>query len=51
MSLEAIPYTVSERRYHPWAQEPVAQIGARTNFIERTRSYSIVGRLRLNPNV
>ena len=43
MVIESIPYAVSERRCHPWAIEPAAQIGARTNLTWRTRSNSIVG--------
>ena len=46
MGRRIIPYTVSERRCHTWAQEPAAQIGARTNFYrsaaERTVSWAAV---------
>lgn len=38
---KTIPYTVSERRFAPWAVEPVNEIGARTNLSsERDRTVS-----------
>ena len=40
---------MSERRCHPWAFQPVAQIGARTNLYQRTMSNGIVGRSRAQP--